>query len=183
MKILVIPDVHLKPWMFDRADNIYQMLKKTQTDVGCVSLGDIPDDWNQQYNLELYEQTFDAAIKFAEKHPETLWCYGNHDLSYVYGAWQSGYSDTAKYLVREKLRQLESAVPEGNFKLAHLIDNTIFSHGGLSENWVRYMVPSRKYSHTEEAIDIINQAKYHLKITYKFNVRYITTLLEFIVQI
>ncbi len=47
---------------------------------------DIPDEWNQQLNLSLYRKTFDAAIRFQKEHPDTLWCYGNHDLSY---AWRS----------------------------------------------------------------------------------------------
>src|SRR5699024_12387364 len=38
----------------------------------AVCLMDIPDDWNQEYNLELYMETFDAAIAFAKKYPETL---------------------------------------------------------------------------------------------------------------
>jgi len=58
LKILVIPDVHLKPWMFDRAKEIM--------DIGAAEnalcLMDIPDDWGQEYNLGLYEETFDAAI-------------------------------------------------------------------------------------------------------------------------
>ena len=54
MNVLVIPDVHLKPWMFERA----------------VCLMDIPDDWNQEYNLELYWDTFDAAVAFAKKYPD-----------------------------------------------------------------------------------------------------------------
>lgn len=40
MRVLVIPDIHLKTWIFDR------------------------------------------AIAFAVGHPDTLWCYGNHDVSY-----------------------------------------------------------------------------------------------------
>ena len=50
MKVLVIPDVHLKPWMFERAEEI---MKKKMAE-RAVCLMDIPDDWNQEYNLELY---------------------------------------------------------------------------------------------------------------------------------
>ena len=75
MKVLVIPDVHLKPWMFDRAA---ELLKDGAAD-RAVCLMDIPDDWRQEFNLDLYVQTFDAAIQFAKDFPETLWCYGNHD--------------------------------------------------------------------------------------------------------
>ena len=88
MKVLVIPDVHLKPWMFERAEEI---MKKGMAE-RAVCLMDIPDDWNQEYNLKLYRDTFDAAIAFAKKYPNTLWCYGNHDLSYLWNKRESGYS-------------------------------------------------------------------------------------------
>ena len=54
MKALVIPDVHLKPWMFERAAGIM----KTGIADKAVCLMDIPDEWNQQLNLDLYMQTF-----------------------------------------------------------------------------------------------------------------------------
>ena len=77
MKVLVIPDIHLKPWMFNRAAE----LLKDGIAGGAVCLMDIPDDWRQEFNLDLYVQTFDAAIQFAKDFPETLWCYGNHDIA------------------------------------------------------------------------------------------------------
>lgn len=64
MKVLVIPDVHLKSWMFERAEEI---MKKGMAE-RAVCLMDIPDDWNQEYNLELYRDTFDAAIAFAKRN-------------------------------------------------------------------------------------------------------------------
>ena len=51
----------------------------------AVCLMDIADDWRQQFNLDLYEQTYDAAIAFAREYPGTLWCYGNHDLYVICG--------------------------------------------------------------------------------------------------
>ena len=54
MKVQVIPDVHLKPWMFERAAG----MMKTGTADKAVCLMDIPDEWNQQLNLDLYMQTF-----------------------------------------------------------------------------------------------------------------------------
>ena len=65
MRILVIPDVHLKPFMFDQAA---RSLKKGEAD-RAVCLMDIADDWGQQYNLDLYVQTYDAAIRFAKQFP------------------------------------------------------------------------------------------------------------------
>ena len=70
MRVLVIPDVHLKPWMFDRAA---ALLNNGAADK-AVCLMDIADDWRQQYNLDLYEQSYDAAISFVKAFPDTLWC-------------------------------------------------------------------------------------------------------------
>ena len=80
MKVLIIPDVHLKPQIFDRASSL--MREKTADRAVCLM--DIADDWNQQFNIDLYIKTFDAAIAFAGDFPSTLWCYGNHDICYLW---------------------------------------------------------------------------------------------------
>ena len=80
MKVLVIPDVHLKPYMFHQADRLLEQGVAERT----VCLMDIPDDWDREYNIELYVETFDTAIAFAKKYPDTLWTYGNHDLCYMW---------------------------------------------------------------------------------------------------
>lgn len=87
MKILTIPDIHLKPWIFDREDDILRSDRAER----AVCLMDIPDDWNMEFQTELYKETFDHAIAFAEAYLDTLWCYGNHDVSYPYHlrTWQT----------------------------------------------------------------------------------------------
>ena len=64
MKVLVIPDVHLKPDMFRRAGEI---LNSHQAEMS-VCLMDLADDWNSQTSLALYEETYDAAIAFANEY-------------------------------------------------------------------------------------------------------------------
>ena len=78
MKVLVIPDVHLKPQMFRQAAAIMN----TRAADRAVCLMDIPDDWDREYDIALYEETYDEAIRFALEFPDTARCYGNHDLSY-----------------------------------------------------------------------------------------------------
>ena len=153
MKVLVIPDVHLKPWMFERADKI---MEQGAAEL-AVCLMDIPDDWNQEYNLELYKETFDAAIAFAKKYPKTLWAYGNHDLSYIWNELESGYSPAAVYTVALKLDELACALPEGNeIRYVQKIDNVIFCHGGLLDYFVKKTVPEEKYHDVDEVVRIIN---------------------------
>ncbi len=133
MKALVIPDVHLKPYMFTEAA---KRMRKGAAD-RTVCLMDLPDDWNREYDLELYAQTFDAAISFAKEFPDTLWCYGNHDLCYVWNERESGYSRAAAYLVRNKLEKLKDALPsENQLCCIHRIDNVLFCHGGILQAFV-----------------------------------------------
>ena len=49
-KVFVIPDVHLKPWMFDKAE---ELLSRSEYDK-IVCLGDLVDDWDQEKNLRMY---------------------------------------------------------------------------------------------------------------------------------
>lgn len=53
MQALIIPDVHLKPWMFDRAAEI---MRNKEADL-AVCLMDIADDWGQERNVGLYVDT------------------------------------------------------------------------------------------------------------------------------
>ena len=58
MKVLIIPDVHLKPFMFKQAAELMErgIAKR------AVCLMDIPDDWNKQFDISLYEQTLQKNI-------------------------------------------------------------------------------------------------------------------------
>ena len=58
MKVLVIPDIHLKTWIFDRAEKIIKDGKADR----AVCLMDIPDGWNMEFQIEQYKETFDRAI-------------------------------------------------------------------------------------------------------------------------
>jgi len=153
MKVLVIPDVHLKPWMFERASELMKEGKAER----AVCLMDIPDDWRQQFNLDLYINTFDAAIAFAREHPDTLWCYGNHDICYPWNQRETGYSKIAPWTVCEKLRVLREALPdERQLAFLHRIDNVLFCHGGLADEFVRQYVPEELQDDIDGVIETIN---------------------------
>ena len=154
MKILVIPDVHLKPQMFKQATALMHQGIADR----AVCLMDIPDDWDKQYNVGLYEETYDEAIRFAKAFPETAWCYGNHDLSYLWHCLESGYSSMASMTVQRKLLDLREAVPEDNpIKYVQRIDNVLFSHGGVLNFFVEEYVPRAKYNDVDAVLETINQ--------------------------
>ena len=125
MKVLVIPDVHLKPWMFQRASELMKEIKPDRT----ICLMDIADDWRQQFNLDLY----------------------------MWNQRETGYSKIAPWTVCEKLRVLRESLPdERQLAYLHRIDNVLFSHGGLADDFVRRYVPAGKYNDIDAVVETIN---------------------------
>ena len=157
MKILVIPDVHLKPWIFDKADEILQSNKDIDT---FVSLGDIADDWDKRNNLNLYEETYDRLIDMVKKYPKSIFCYGNHDISYIWQRHETGYSTAARNIVVNKISELERILGEDRIGFAKKIDNCIFSHAGLCQTFIDWYVPE-KYKQSEDmTLRYINEGMY-----------------------
>ena len=153
MKILTIPDIHLKPNIFKKATRL--MNANVADNVVCLM--DIPDDWGCKYNIDLYEKTYDEAIKFSQSFPNALWCWGNHDLSYRWNEMESGFSNIASPIVNKKILELLSGLKsDDNIKYVHKIDNVLFSHGGLAEEFVREYVGEEKYDDVELVLEKIN---------------------------
>ena len=144
-RVLVIPDVHSKPWIFDEADKVD---KSSYEDI--VVLGDLVDDWGKGNDLGAYEETLNRAAEFGKEHGESLWCYGNHDVSYLWDAMESGYSVQARLTAIEGITKLERIL-EDRYKFVHRIDNVLFSHAGVTETFVLH---SCGY-HVKEIEDIL----------------------------
>lgn len=153
MRVLVIPDVHLKPWMFLDAEKIIEKEKPDK----IVCLMDIPDDWGHEWSIELYKGTFDTAINFAKTHPDSLWCYGNHDVCYLWNQRESGYSRIAPYAVCKSIQELKEALSDENqMTFIHRIDNVLFMHGGLYTCFVEENIPEEKRENIDDVIACIN---------------------------
>ena len=166
MRVLVISDIHLKPWIFGRADEI---MKKRIADQ-AICLMDIADDWGMELHVDRYEETYDRAIAFAIAHPNTLWCYGNHDISYVWGKLETGYSAYAEATVRSKLRELERVLPDpSRMTFVHRIGKVIFSHGGITSDFVRWLAESREDNLMDADIDDVIFAINDAPVEYLWN--------------
>lgn len=129
-RLLVIPDVHLKPWIFDLADAAMPQFD------GAVVLGDLVDDWDA--SPESYNACVGRAVQFDRAHPGTLWCLGNHDLAYLChedGLRCSGFNERLKHRVKHLLGGLLDQVGD-RMRVAHVVDSVIFSHAGLSSAFV-----------------------------------------------
>lgn len=155
MKVLVIPDIHMKAWIFDRADDI---LKNGKAD-SAVCLMDIPDDWGMEFQVEKYRVIFDRAIKFSKDYPNTFWCYGNHDVSYPWGRLESGYSPYAEKTVISKLEELKASLPDpAQMAIVHRVDKVLFLHGGLSSAFVRRLGTGLIDTDIDEIVRAVNSA-------------------------
>ena len=155
MKVLVIPDVHLKTWIFDKAENV---LKSGKAD-RAVCLMDMPDDWNMEFQIDRYRAIYDRAIAFAKDHPDTLWCYGNHDVSYPWGQLETGYSPYAERTVMEKLEELENSLKDSSqIKIMHRINKLLFSHAGLTEEFVKKLNRKLLDADIDEVLAAVNAA-------------------------
>ena len=147
MKVLVIPDIHLKLFMFERAESI---MKSGQADM-AIFLGDLPDDWDHTGERELYKATFEACIEFKQKFPNTKYCLGNHELAYWFTKPCSGTDIMNLGLVANLIGMLLNEY-KSDAGVIHRIDNTLFSHAGLTSNWVR------KYLSREMELNISDNA-------------------------
>ena len=155
MRVLVIPDIHLKPWIFDLADEILKAGKAARV----VCLMDVPDDWGMGLNIDLYRETFDRVISFAKDHSDALWCYGNHDVSYPWGRLESGYSPYAERTVISKLEEFEGIFSDaGQLAIMHRIDNVLFSHGGLTTEFVKWLDEDLLDADIDDVIAAVNEA-------------------------
>lgn len=141
-KVLCIGDVHLKPVIFDKAEKI---LESGQADF-AVQMGDLVDDWGEEFNLQLYTRTLGRAIMFHNEFPNTLWCLGNHDYGYFnpyMGVRESGHSRLAEGIVGKMLKEMED--DGARQQVAHIVDNVIFTHAGLTADWVNMRIKKLGY--------------------------------------
>lgn len=157
MKMLVIPDIHLKSWMFDDADKILRDKKADR----AVVLGDIVDDFGCDGDCLSYERTLKRALKFQKDHPNTLWCKGNHDMAYL---WSVPCSGTSRYnnvqdAAIKGLCALYDEAGRDNVAFVHKIDSVLFSHAGVSRMFVREHRGSAGYDNEDGVIKKINDLR------------------------
>ena len=150
MRILCIPDVHNKPWIFDEAD---KLLAEKKADC-AVQIGDLLDDWGQEFAIEQYSRTLQRCIKFHKDHPDTVWIMGDHDFSYHHTEIpykNSGHSKFVEGEVNTWLRQMERI--GASQQIIHVIDGVIFTHAGLGMDWVKSLVP--RGTHWEDDLEYV----------------------------
>ena len=155
-KILCIPDVHLKPKMFDEA---HQLLGNGVADE-AVCLGDLLDDWGEEFNLALYQRTVEKVLWFQKEHPRTRWVMGNHDFGYYYPEFGHKESGHSKFMEGEMGVWLEEFKRKNiRQRFAEIIDKVIFTHAGISKRWIveHARAEEDKWEHPEWLDFVLNE--------------------------
>lgn len=123
----------------------------------AVCLMDLADDFGVHDDAQ-YLETYETAIAFAKEHPDTLWCYGNHDLSYIWGKPETGYHPEKRGLVCQEIKKLTNTLPKkSQLAYIHKIDKTLFMHGGLANLFVQLRVAPQNRKNVLAVIKVINQ--------------------------
>lgn len=151
-KVFVVPDIHLKLWMLEEADKIISADGYDKV----VMLGDLVDDWGMEYKLDLYDEMLARTADFIVKH-NAYFCYGNHDVSYLWDRLESGFSPAAHDRVIAGMRRIEEIVDPDRIAFIHKIDNTLFSHAGLTDVFVNYFFDDPEEYTVDELIEDINE--------------------------
>lgn len=142
-KILVIPDTHLKHKMFDLADKIMQDNKIDY----AVQLGDNFDDF--YCYEEQYRKHNTRMLQFKWEHPNTIWLWGNHEISYLLNQPVTGNEACGR-----KYAELYQETYSPSF--IHIHDHVIFSHAGIFEEFVQRN-NLQDITDVEELVYVMNQ--------------------------
>ena len=163
MKVLVIPDPHLKIWVIEHG---LELAKKHRADK-VIILGDYFDDWyciNRDYDDML---TYLKTLLRSNPSVEVL--FGNHELSYM-GFPCSGFNYTVSKMLNEALSK------DYRFGFAIHYDGVLYSHAGVTLSWlyqnkvltrndIRFRLPSRGGAELlEKAISNVDKMETFAKV-------------------
>lgn len=154
MRILVVPDIHLKTWIIEAAEQVIMAEHPDKV----VFLGDLVDDFGCKNNKVAYIQTVDAVVAFFQKHSEAYLCLGNHEASYLWNKETNATAYHARTVAKEQCYRLaRERILQERFRIAFLFDGAIFSHAGISSAFVRAYVGDPDTLSAERIVRKINQ--------------------------
>ena len=127
VKTLVLGDIHGRTIWKD-------IIEHEQPDL-TIFLGDYVSTHDYGVTEQSQIDNLENILKYKESHPDkVVMLRGNHDIQHLgyYWAECSGYFyEVGKYMESNKDRFLE------NTQWIHVIGNTIFSHAGISDVWMK----------------------------------------------
>ena len=127
MNILIIPDVHGRTfWRY--AVNVINDYDKV------IFLGDYLDPYPQEnISFEKALSELSEIIAFHNKYPDkVITLLGNHDLHYLFNDVIPCWRFNAMYS-----KQANELLNKLDLKIINIIDNYLFSHAGITNDWLK----------------------------------------------
>lgn len=151
--ILIIPDTHSRDF-WKPAKQLVNNYDK------IIFLGDYVDPYPYEFTLSVNElrlktlADFQEIIEFAKNNSNVILLDGNHLLHYINPALACSRYD---YYIANDIK----AMYKSNKSLFHsyyCIDNILFTHAGISEEWVQDMQILKQYQKikTDNIIELLN---------------------------
>lgn len=124
MKVLVIPDSHLKLWVIEHGIELADRYRVDK----IVTLGDYFDDWIS-IDRDYYDMMDYLKVLLRREH-RLIALFGNHELSY-FGYPCSGHKRKLQPYIYDKLANDQRLFP------AVGLDGVLYSHAGVCLDWIR----------------------------------------------
>ena len=151
-KILVIPDTHARDF-WKEAKNLIDNYDK------AIFLGDYVDPYPYEFNLSYEELTkkvindFKEIIEFAKAYPEkVILLDGNHLLHYVDTKYRCYRFDKLIHPIIKRLYDKNHEL----FHHSYQIDDVLFTHAGVSKEWMDFVCKNKHIEYKNNPSHIIN---------------------------
>lgn len=144
-QIVVLGDIHGRP--------IWKDIIEKESPEQVIFLGDYVST-HENYTEQEQVDNFEEIIEYKRNHPNTIMLRGNHDLQHLGYHWAqcSGYFPKVAKLM-EEWKQTYLA----NTQWLYIIDNTVFSHAGISRVWLREEMGIDPDNLTNDILNDINK--------------------------
>ena len=133
-----------------------------------IFLGDYLSTHERISSEQQVENLLDI-FKYKDEHSQTVMLRGNHDLQHLgyYWARCSGYFPQVEELMKEwKQTYLDYT------QWLYIIGNTVFSHAGISKDWLREEMKIDPDNLTDEILNSINEVEPNEKFGFAFRERW-----------
>ena len=121
MKILLIPDIHGREFWLEPC---------LEWEGQIIFLGDYHDPYPDQVSVEDSLTNLWKLTEFYKDNSDRcIMLLGNHDFSYV------GTEITCRY-DRKNHKEVTKLLEDLSLKVIHIQDNIIFSHAGVTQDWL-----------------------------------------------
>lgn len=154
-KVLVVPDTHARDF-WKEAKNLIDNYDRV------IFLGDYVDPYPYEFNLSREKLTekvindFEEIIEFAKAYPEkVILLDGNHLLHYVDTTYRCSRFDGSIHSIIEALYDENHEL----FHHSHQINDVLFTHAGVSKEWMDFVCENNHIEYKNNPSHIINSCE------------------------